>query len=191
MYFGSVRFFKNLILLCVIILIAVPTVLAICFGTAPEREAKKVAELTAEVKQLQQQVEKLEENRDAEQLVVPPQEDIPNAPVIEEPDAEQPDVEQQPEFPGGMQALMKYLRDNMNYPGVCKKNKIQGKTYVHFIVGSDGVIRDVEVQRSSGDVYLDKEALRVVKSMPKWNPGRQDGKAVAVEFTLPIVFRLK
>lgn len=100
-------------------------------------------------------------------------------------------VEQQPEFPGGMSALMKYLRDNMNYPRVCKKNKIQGKTYVHFIVGSDGTIRDVEVQRSSGDVYLDKEAVRVVKSMPKWNPGRQDGKAVAVEFTLPIVFRLK
>lgn len=100
-------------------------------------------------------------------------------------------VEQLPEFPGGMSALMNYLRDNMNYPEVCKKNKIQGKTYVHFIVGSDGVIRDVEVQRSSGDVYLDKEAVRVVKSMPKWNPGRQDGKAVAVEFTLPIIFRLK
>lgn len=90
MYFGSVRFFKNLILLCVIILIAVPTVLAIRFGTAPEREAKKVAELTAEVKQLQQQVEALEEIRDAEQPAVPPQEDISDAPVAMEPEVEQP-----------------------------------------------------------------------------------------------------
>lgn len=90
MYFGSVRFFKNLILLCVIILIAVPTVLAIHFRTASEQEAKKVAELTAEVKQLQQQVEELEESRDAEQLAVPPQENVSDAPVAAEPEVEEP-----------------------------------------------------------------------------------------------------
>ena len=91
MYFGSVRFFKNLILLCVIILIAVPTVLAIHFRTASEQEAKKVAELTAEVKQLQQQVEELEESRDAEQLAVPPQENVSDAPVAAEPEVEEPE----------------------------------------------------------------------------------------------------
>ncbi len=100
-------------------------------------------------------------------------------------------VEQQPEFPGGMQALMKYLRDNINYPRISRDNNSQGKTYVNFVVNTDGSIQDVEVMKSSGDVYLDKEAVRVVKTMPKWNPGKQAGKAVRVRFTLPVVFRLQ
>ena len=100
-------------------------------------------------------------------------------------------VEQQPEFPGGMQALMKYLRDKINYPRISRDNNSQGKTYVNFVVNTDGSIQDVEVMKSSGDVYLDKEAVRVVKTMPKWNPGKQAGKAVRVRFTLPVVFRLQ
>ena len=98
-------------------------------------------------------------------------------------------VEQQPEFPGGMSALMKYLRDNINYPRISRDNNSQGKTYVNFVVNTDGSIQDVEVMRSSGDELLDKEAARLVKTMPKWNPGRAAGKAVRVRFTLPIVFR--
>lgn len=100
-------------------------------------------------------------------------------------------VEQQPEFPGGMQALMKYLRDNINYPRISRENNSQGKTYVNFVVNTDGSIQDVEVMKSAGDMYLDKEAVRVVKTMPKWNPGKQAGKAVRVRFTLPVVFRLQ
>ena len=100
-------------------------------------------------------------------------------------------VEQQPEFPGGIQALMKFLKENVQYPSISRENNSQGKTYVNFVVNTDGSIQDVEVMKSSGDVYLDKEALRVVKTMPKWNPGKQAGKAVRVRFTLPVSFRLQ
>ncbi|MBR5893266.1 MAG: energy transducer TonB [Bacteroidaceae bacterium] len=100
-------------------------------------------------------------------------------------------VEQQPEFPGGMQALMKYLRDNIQYPRISRENNSQGKAYVNFVVNTDGSIQDVEIMKSSSDVYLDREAVRVVKSMPKWNPGKQAGKAVRVRFTLPVTFRLQ
>ena len=100
-------------------------------------------------------------------------------------------VEQQPEFPGGMQALMKFLRDNIQYPRISRENNSQGKAYVNFVVNTDGSIQDVEIMKSSSDVYLDREAVRVVKSMPKWNPGKQAGKAVRVRFTLPVTFRLQ
>ena len=100
-------------------------------------------------------------------------------------------VEQQPEFPGGMKALMKYLRDNINYPRISRENNSQGKSFVNFVVNTDGSIQDVAVLRSSGDVHLDKEATRVVASMPKWNPGKQQGKAVRVRFTLPVTFKLQ
>ena len=100
-------------------------------------------------------------------------------------------VEQQPEFPGGMQALMKYLRDNINYPRISRDNNSQGKSYISFVVNTDGSIQYAEIMKSSGDEHLDNEAIRVVSTMPKWRPGRQSGKAVRVRFTLPVVFRLK
>lgn len=99
-------------------------------------------------------------------------------------------VEKQPEFPGGMGAMMKYIRENIQYPRISREENSQGMTYVSFIVSSTGEIRDVKVHKSSGDKYLDKEAERLVKSMPKWTPGMQSGKNVAVKFTLPVVFRL-
>ncbi|MBE6309113.1 MAG: energy transducer TonB [Bacteroidaceae bacterium] len=100
-------------------------------------------------------------------------------------------VEQMPEFPGGMAALMKYLKENINYPRISRENGSQGKAFINFVVNTDGSIQDIEVLRSSSDPYLDKEALRVVGGMPKWNPGKQAGKAVRVRFTLPVTFRLK
>ena len=100
-------------------------------------------------------------------------------------------VEEQPEFPGGMQALMKYFRDNIKYPRVSRDNNSQGKTFVKFTVNTDGSIQDTEVIRSSGDIYLDKEAIRVIEAMPNWKPGRQLGKAVRVKFVLPVNFRLQ
>lgn len=99
-------------------------------------------------------------------------------------------VEKLPEFPGGMGAMMKYIRENIQYPRISLEENSQGRTYVSFIVSSTGEIRDVEVHKSSGDKYLDKEAERLVKSMPKWTPGMQSGKNVAVQYTLPVVFRL-
>ena len=100
-------------------------------------------------------------------------------------------VEEQPEFPGGMQALMKYLKDNINYPRISRENGSQGRSFINFVVNADGSIQDVEVLKTSSDLYLDKEAVRVVKSMPNWKPGKQSGKAVRVRFTLPVTFRLK
>ena len=100
-------------------------------------------------------------------------------------------VEDQPEFPGGMQALMKYLKDNIKYPSISRQNNSQGRAYINFVVNTDGSITDVEVMKSTNDVYLDKEAVRVVSAMPKWKPGRQQGKTVRVKYTLPVMFRLQ
>ena len=100
-------------------------------------------------------------------------------------------VEQQPEFPGGMKALMKYLQDNISYPRISRDNNSQGRSFIRFVVNADGSIEGVEVLKSSGDIYLDKEAQRVVSGMPKWSPGKQAGKPVRVFFTLPVVFRLQ
>lgn len=100
-------------------------------------------------------------------------------------------VEQQPEFPGGMQELMKFLMDNIKYPEEALKANIQGKALVGFVINKDGSITDVGIYKSAGNDLLDAEAMRVVKAMPKWKPGMQKGKAVNVRFTLPVMFRLK
>lgn len=95
-------------------------------------------------------------------------------------------VEQQPQFPGN---LNQYLRDHINYPTIAQENGIQGKVIVQFVVERDGSITQVNVIRGV-DPSLDREAVRVVKSMPKWTPGRQNGQAVRVKFTLPVNFKL-
>ena len=100
-------------------------------------------------------------------------------------------VETMPEFPGGQQALFKYLSENVKYPVIAQENGIQGRVICQFVVNKDGSIVDVEVVRSGGDASLDKEAVRVIKSMPKWKPGKQRGKAVRVKYTVPVNFRLQ
>ena len=97
-------------------------------------------------------------------------------------------VEKMPEFPGGQAALIKYLSENVEYPLIAKENGIQGRVLCEFIVDKDGSITEVKVTRSV-DPSLDKEAMRVIKSMPKWNPGKQKGKPVRVKYTMPINFR--
>lgn len=99
-------------------------------------------------------------------------------------------VEQQPEFPGGTGALMKFLGDNIKYPVIAQENGIQGRVITTFVVERDGSITDVQVVRGQ-DPSLDKEAVRVIKTMPKWKPGQQRGKPVRVRFTLPVQFRLQ
>ena len=100
-------------------------------------------------------------------------------------------VESMPEFPGGQQALFKYLSENVKYPVIAQENGIQGRVICQFVVNKDGLIVDVEVVRSGGDPSLDKEAIRVIKSMPKWKPGKQRGKPVRVKYTVPVNFKLQ
>ena len=99
-------------------------------------------------------------------------------------------VEQMPMFPGGDGALMGYLRDNIHYPTVAAENGVQGRVVVGFVVERDGSITDVNILRGV-DPSLDREAMRVVKSMPKWNPGKQNGSAVRVKYQVPVSFRLQ
>ena len=99
-------------------------------------------------------------------------------------------VEQMPTFPGGQQELMAYLGKNIKYPTIAQENGTQGRVIIQFVVERDGTITDVHVARGV-DPYLDKEAVRVVQSMPKWIPGKQNGKAVRVKFTVPVMFRLQ
>lgn len=100
-------------------------------------------------------------------------------------------VEKMPEFPGGQAALFKYLSENVKYPVIAQENGIQGRVICQFVVNKDGSIVDVEVVRSGGDASLDKEAVRVIKSMPKWHPGQQRGKPVRVKYTVPVNFKLQ
>ena len=99
-------------------------------------------------------------------------------------------VEEMPSFPGGSAALMSYLSSNTKYPVVAQENGVQGRVIVSFVVERDGSISDVKVARSV-DPSLDREAQRVVKSMPKWKPGKPNGSAVRVKYTVPVVFRLQ
>ena len=99
-------------------------------------------------------------------------------------------VESQPEYPGGMGELMKFLSKNIKYPVAAQQARVQGKVVVEFLVGTDGSISDIKVKRSVNP-ELDAEAVRVIGLMPKWRPGEQRGKAVSVRYEMPIVFRLQ
>lgn len=99
-------------------------------------------------------------------------------------------AEKEPEFQGGVDALYAYLRDHIKYPTVAKETGITGKVYVSFIVEKDGSITDLKLMRDIGG-GCGQEALRVVRSMPKWTPGKQQGRAVRVKFNLPISFNLQ
>lgn len=95
-----------------------------------------------------------------------------------------------PAFPGGQQALFKFLSETVKYPTIARENGIQGRVVCQFVVAKNGAIEDVEVVQSGGDPSLDKEAVRVIKAMPKWHPGMCRGKFVRVKYTVPVNFRL-
>lgn len=99
-------------------------------------------------------------------------------------------VEQMPQFPGGEAALMKYLQSHIQYPAMAAENNVQGRVVVQFVVDKTGKVGEVKVVRSV-DKDLDKEAVRVCKSLPKFTPGRQNGQAVSVWYTLPVTFKLQ
>ena len=115
---------------------------------------------------------------------------VEDQPVKEKPAEVFISVEQMPQFPGGDEALIKYLSSHINYPPMAAENNIQGRVVVQFVVDKTGKVGDVNVVRSV-DKDLDKEAVRVCKSLPKFVPGRQNGQPVSVWFTLPVTFKLQ
>ncbi len=123
-------------------------------------------------------------------FVVP---DPPTAPIIiQERDEDEIFiyVEQMPSFPDGEEALYKYLRDNIEYPAMASENRIAGQVVIQFVVSKEGEIQNAKIIKGLGG-GLNQEALRVVNRMPKWKPGKHNGKPVAVTFTLPIKFVLQ
>ena len=144
-----------------------------------------------------EEVEVLEEDDEREEtqeIIIEQEADV--VIVVEEEEDEGPVVEEifdvveeMPEFPGGAAKLYEYLGKNIKYPEMAKENGIQGKVFVKFTVMSDGKIKNVEVVRGVHKT-LDNEALKVVKDMPKWTPGKQRGKAVNCNFTIPIKFKI-
>ncbi len=164
-------------------------------------QEKPVAPAPAEAKPVAEIIKIVEDDAKIEETIIAsvddtgPVVDITNIEnvVVEEPEKEEEIfqvVENMPEFPGGLQELMKWLQKNIKYPSISQENGVQGRVIVQFVVNRDGSIVDPAVIRSV-DPYLDKEALRVVKAMPKWKPGEQRGKPVRVKYTLPVMFRLQ
>ena len=98
-------------------------------------------------------------------------------------------VDQMPEFPGGMEALEAFIKDNIHYPDSAKNNNMQGRVLVSFVVNKDGSIADPVVIRSADHIF-DNEAITVIRSMPNWIPGKMNGETVRVQFTVPVTFRL-
>jgi len=138
-----------------------------------QAELERIAELERQAKQ-----EQIEQEKRAEE-------------IKEEEDSKiYAVVEQMPSFPGGDAALINYLSQNIRYPVMAEENGIQGRVIVTFVVERDGSITDARVVKSV-DPALDKEAVRVIQSMPKWIPGKQNGKAIRVKYTLPVTFRLQ
>ena len=99
-------------------------------------------------------------------------------------------VDEMPKFPGGQEGLMRYLAKNIKYPTMAQQNKEQGKVLVQIVIGKDGNVSNIKILKGAS-AWLDAEAIRVVRGMPKWEPGKQNGQAVAVEYTFPITFRLQ
>ena len=98
-------------------------------------------------------------------------------------------VEDSPQFPGGLQALLDYLHDNIKYPESCRRDSIQGRVIISFVIEKDGSINSAEIVKGVHE-QLDAEALRVIDAMPKWKPGKQRGKTVRVKYAIPVNFRL-
>ena len=131
----------------------------------------------------------VEQAPDAQKEVKPVE--MPNAMKVEKAEKEAFDVvEQMPQFPGGPEALMQFLSQNVKYPKEAYEKNVQGRVIASFVVEKDGSITEAVIRKSI-DPLLDAEALRVIGSMPKWEPGMQNGEAVRVKYTVPITFKLQ
>ena len=164
----------------------------------PPVEVPQVAEIIDIVENDEEiEEEEIQSTEDTQEAITGPTGPVVSGPVGPVMAAEEGDegevfqvVEQMPEFPGGMDKLIEYLSKNIKYPSIAQENNIQGRVIVEFVVNKDGSIVEPKVMRSV-DTSLDNEAMRVIKSMPKWNPGKQRGKAVRVRYTVPVLFRLQ
>ncbi len=166
-----------------------------------EQEQKIEVPPPPEVPQAAEVLEIVDDKADIEETIIASSEEtgqavevvyVPVAVVEEEPEEQEifDVVENMPEFPGGQAALMQFLAKNIKYPTIAQENGTQGRVIIQFVVNRDGTIVDARVARGV-DPYLDKEALRVVNSMPKWKPGMQRNKPVRVKYTVPVMFRLQ
>ena len=166
-----------------------------------EQEEQKAPPPPPEAPKAEEIIEIAENDADVEETTIQASDETDKAvevkyvPVeVEEEEVEEQQifqvVEEMPEFPGGMGECMKWLGKNMKYPTISQENGVQGRVIVQFVVNRDGSIVDPVVVRGV-DPYLDKEALRVISTMPKWKPGKQRGKAVRVKYTVPVMFRLQ
>jgi protein TonB len=166
-----------------------------------EQEQPKQAPPPPEAPKVEEVLEIVENDADVQESTIQASDDTQQAvevkytPVeVEEEEVEEQQifqvVEEMPEFPGGMGECMKFLGKNIKYPTISQENGVQGRVIVQFVVNRDGSIVDPVVVRGV-DPYLDKEALRVISTMPKWKPGKQRGKAVRVKYTVPVMFRLQ
>lgn len=154
----------------------------------PEVKASEVIEIVTNEQEVTDAVTTVSEDQGQpyEIVWVPP---VVETEKVEE-DVIHVTAEFMPEFPGGTAALMKYLGTNIKYPTISQEMGSKGRVIVQFVVDKDGTITNPEVVRGV-DAYLDKEAIRVISSMPKWKPGVQNGKKVRVKYTVPVVFRLQ
>ncbi|GAB3240562.1 energy transducer TonB [Hymenobacter seoulensis] len=99
-------------------------------------------------------------------------------------------VEQMPVFPGGQEALLQYIAKNIKYPAMALRNQVEGRVFIKFVVGPDGAVTNVEVQKGIG-AGCDEESMRVIKNLPRFTPGKQNGRAVSVYYTVPVTFAIK
>jgi len=127
-----------------------------------------------------------------EVAAAPPPVEAPRAVEIEQPKEDEifTTVEQNPEFPGGIKEMYSFIGKNLKYPSAAQRANVSGKVFAKFVVEKDGSLGDVQILKGIG-FGCDEEAQRVLKSMPKWNPGKQNGRSVRVFFTMPISFVLE
>jgi len=162
----------------------------------PPPPEPEVPEVTTELNVIEDDAESDNEIGIVNAEVTDKTENIEIAPVVVEEEEEEKEdeifqvVEQDPEFPGGVEALYKFVQQNIKYPQLAKENNITGRVFVQFVVEKDGSVSNVRAARDIGG-GCGAEAVRVVKSMPKWKPGKQRGKAVRAAYTLPVNFNLQ
>ncbi len=180
--------------------IEIPKVATIKFLPPEVKKDEEVPEETPpptveELKEVAVADKTQEGDPNAEEAIVAPEETAPVKEEVKAVEVEKEDqvfqvVEQQPEFPGGAGALMSYLGKNIKYPAAASRANVSGRVFMTFIVNTDGSIQGAEVLKGLG-FGCDEEALRVVRSMPKWKPGKQSGRPVRVKYNLPVSFVLE
>ena len=165
------------------------SVAAVVTASVPQDRAVQSEMQSPEPVQVEAATQPVEAEATAEAVEMNTEEQAPQD-IVSKPQKVFNSVEQMPEFPGGVVAMMKYLQENIKYPPEAAKNDIEGRVIVQFVIDETGQVGDIKVVRPVSE-ELDAEAVRVVKTFPKFEPGRQDGEAVSVFYTLPVMFKLQ